>query len=787
MYRGKLKYWKDQHPNLKEKLFTDDLFPPNEKSIIGNPEKNKENKIIIHPENKIDPSKIEWKRPSEIFGAKNYLLFENKIEIEDIIQGEINDCSFLAGLGALSKYPNLIFKLFKTKITSQNGLYEIIFFIDGEYQIIVIDDYLPVLKSTGKLAFAKNKNNEIWVCLLEKAWAKLNGSYNDITQRWMHQVLETLTGFPGEFMLHKTYNLDKLWSELTYANDKNCILCSSTNPNITETGLIDMHAYTLIGTYIIRKNNIAYRVVRLRNPWGYKEWNGDWSDKSNLWDEETKKQVDYKDKNDGTFYMSFEDYYKYFMASVICYVQYLCYSKSFKITGDNLKFGNIFNIYLEEDGLFSASCIRKNFQFNQDKISNLIPSFLLMMKYDPSKEPNKMLSDLEGEHNSYDNCTITKELKEGYYVIYCYHDQLHSDGIKEEFYFMKFDSSIKFKVRKTMVDEPSHGFPFLKKMILQDIINTENPKKNEKFSSFLSSYKKTGIGHRCVYNNRNTYMKYTEELPLLKNMFVLSPYNKKETFDWYIPPNSFNLILGLKIDSFNKGVFGLKAKAIPIKDYEEKEQEIILDLYINDSVSRVNNSNENYYYDSISMSLEKAKEDLQFLTLNISRMTILNVQKLQPDIMKLILKLKPVSNDKDLSWIIGDSREGKYIGQINSLNIKEGRGALCTSSGIFVGIFENGYINGEGVIYSNDLKRVIYKGNFENGKKKGKGIQYYANGEKYEGEFDNDFKNGKGVFTFKAGRKFHGSFKDDCFEGKGVMIENGKSENVEYQNGLLKK
>ena len=91
------------------------------------------------------------------------------------------------------------------------------------------------------------------------------------------------------------------------------------------------------------------------------------------------------------------------------------------------------------------------------------------------------------------------------------------------------------------------------------------------------------------------------------------------------------------------------------------------------------------------------------------------------------------------------------------------------------------------VLYIVMIKRVIYKGNFENGKKKGKGIQYYANGEKYEGEFDNDFKNGKGVFTFKAGRKFHGSFKDDCFEGKGVMIENGKSENVEYQNGLLKK
>ena len=168
-------------------------------------------------------------------------------------------------------------------------------------------------------------------------------------------------------------------------------------------------------------------------------------------------------------------------------------------------------------------------------------------------------------------------------------------------------------------------------------------------------------------------------------------------------------------------------------------------------------------------------------------MTLGNVQKLQPEIMKLILKLKPVSNDKDLSWVIGNMKNGKYIGQINSVNKREGRGAFCTSSGIFIGHYDSGYLSGEGIIYSNDLKKILFKGNFENGKKKGKGIEFYSTGEKYEGDFDDDVKNGKGVLVFKSGRRFEGFFKNDCFDGKGVIVDKGKVENVEYENGVLKK
>ena len=42
---------------------------------------------------------------------------------------------------------------------------------------MIIDDYLPV-KRNGSLAFARSdREGEIWMCLLEKAWAKLHGTY----------------------------------------------------------------------------------------------------------------------------------------------------------------------------------------------------------------------------------------------------------------------------------------------------------------------------------------------------------------------------------------------------------------------------------------------------------------------------------------------------------------------------------------------------------------------------------------------------------------------------------
>lgn len=56
----------------------------------------------------------------------------------------------------------------------------------------------------------------------------------------------------------------------------------------------------------------------IRNPYGLKEWNGDWSDNSKLWTPELRKLTGSEAKEDGVFFIAFEDYMKFFYITSIC-------------------------------------------------------------------------------------------------------------------------------------------------------------------------------------------------------------------------------------------------------------------------------------------------------------------------------------------------------------------------------------------------------------------------------------------------------------------------------------
>jgi calpain-15 len=57
----------------------------------------------------------------------------------------------------------------------------------------------------------------------------------------------------------------------------------------------------------------------LRNPWGGTEWNGDWSDKSELWTPRIKNVCGVKELvEDGIFWMDFSDFCEEFDEIYIC-------------------------------------------------------------------------------------------------------------------------------------------------------------------------------------------------------------------------------------------------------------------------------------------------------------------------------------------------------------------------------------------------------------------------------------------------------------------------------------
>ena len=45
---------------------------------------------------------------------------------------------------------------------------------------MVIDDYVPVFEDTERPLLCGTVNNQIWVMLIFKAWAKICGSYSAI-------------------------------------------------------------------------------------------------------------------------------------------------------------------------------------------------------------------------------------------------------------------------------------------------------------------------------------------------------------------------------------------------------------------------------------------------------------------------------------------------------------------------------------------------------------------------------------------------------------------------------
>ena len=53
-------------------------------------------------------------------------------------------------------------------------------------------------------------------------------------------------------------------------------------------------------------------MIKLRNPWGGSEWNGDWSDNSHLWTQDLRNRVGLKREEDGIFFMAEKDYLKWF-------------------------------------------------------------------------------------------------------------------------------------------------------------------------------------------------------------------------------------------------------------------------------------------------------------------------------------------------------------------------------------------------------------------------------------------------------------------------------------------
>ena len=109
-------------------------------------------------------------------------------------------------------------KLIVEQTVQKECEYKVKLYINGERRLISVDDYFCVDQRTNEWAFTSSKENEIWVQLVEKAWAKACGTYAKTIGGHCDEALYALTGAPTEKLVLEDMEVDELWEELSKAD-----------------------------------------------------------------------------------------------------------------------------------------------------------------------------------------------------------------------------------------------------------------------------------------------------------------------------------------------------------------------------------------------------------------------------------------------------------------------------------------------------------------------------------------------------------------------------------------
>eukprot|EP01091_Cochliopodium_minus_P010448 TRINITY_DN2764_c0_g1_i1.p1 TRINITY_DN2764_c0_g1~~TRINITY_DN2764_c0_g1_i1.p1 ORF type:complete len:538 (-),score=139.80 TRINITY_DN2764_c0_g1_i1:541-2154(-) len=298
--------------------FVDYEFPANHNSIFRMDNLKSGNLPSYEKE-------IVWKRAKDICPKPQF--FVEGCDAGDVIQGRIGDCWLLSAFSILATQKTLLDHVVKYT-NLYEGKYTFLFYKDKKLVEVTIDDFLPCLKDVNDEftpVFARCRDrNELWVSLMEKAYAKLFNCYQNLDGGATMLALCDLTGGSPEIFNFQDKNTKedidngKFWDRILKNIEESFLMGTAlTSDSMDDVkGIKTNHAYSILDARELDHN----RILKIRNPWGEFEWKGKWSDSSDVWTEKYKKAVDFEDKDDGIFWMDYDDFVEYFNKLYVCRV-----------------------------------------------------------------------------------------------------------------------------------------------------------------------------------------------------------------------------------------------------------------------------------------------------------------------------------------------------------------------------------------------------------------------------------------------------------------------------------
>nr|XP_009929533.1 PREDICTED: calpain-10 [Opisthocomus hoazin] len=304
---------------VKSDLYTDPTFPASDTSIFFD---------YCTPLAQFR-GEISWLRPKDICSTPR--LFSNNPQDVQVKQGILGDCWFLCACVALQKSKYLLNKVIPPgqpswTDESYQGCFTCRVWQFGHWVEVTVDDRLPCLG--GKLCFSQCQREDLfWLPLLEKAYAKVHGSYE---QLWAGQVADALVDLTGGIAERWTLkdpgrNMEKektgmvlekaVFRRLMNLKEQCVISCSILNSRQGSSELGEFHAFIVIDMLNLSEaSGKDIVLLRIRNPWGRRCWRGPWCEGGQGWSQldpvvasELLSQI-----QEGEFWVDEEEFFREF-------------------------------------------------------------------------------------------------------------------------------------------------------------------------------------------------------------------------------------------------------------------------------------------------------------------------------------------------------------------------------------------------------------------------------------------------------------------------------------------
>jgi hypothetical protein len=225
-------------------------------------------------------------------------LFVDGVSHDDVVQGSIANCYMVAAFSSVAQAdPKAIENAIKD---NGDGTYDVRFFESTGYGrpmkevTVTVDGDMPMLDGASQGKYGKTREkSELWVGVMEKAYAQWKGGYEVIGNGGRStEVFTAITGKSTSQSMTSYTPADQLFKAIQTATEAHKPITAGTHGkdsgvDYNGTGVYAWHAYSVMGA----TEEAGQKYVQLRNPWGSSEPGSD-------------------GKDDGIFKMKLEDFTK---------------------------------------------------------------------------------------------------------------------------------------------------------------------------------------------------------------------------------------------------------------------------------------------------------------------------------------------------------------------------------------------------------------------------------------------------------------------------------------------